>query len=705
VYRIAVLPPLYLLALASALGGRPLLAAQAPEPHLVRTAVVGGYLWAVAVDGHVAYAAIGPRLVAVDVSDREHPRELGQSPPLAGTMTLLAARGGTAFAVVGSRLRMLDVSDPAHMNRLAELDLPRAGIEHRVRILQWVGDRLALGQGPRLLIYDVRHPRAPLLLGVYDHPLVPGSLGSIYRHFDGQRAYAVVLWTDGHMDLHLIDTSDPGHIRPVAALASDEALGDLTGQGRHLYLSLQGESAVGRGRVAVMDLADPASPRELASLPLSVWRARVFLHRDRLYITEFDGWSGLGVRVADVRDPAHPVPGELLELSRRVRVVGADEAGAVLVADGSPYGLAQNIYPDGAALWRLDAPAEGPPLLGQPFRGLAGPRTVAAGRGRAYVAGWDALHILDTTDPAAPRQLAELPGRYFLVATNGTRLLATRTEPPGADLVDVSDPARPRIVASVREPSDPAVPFLAGAKGLWWSGDRLVTTGRNTAVAVFDTSGPGAPRLLGTYAPADLGSVEDGFVDVVVHGRYAYAFEWEKADVYVVDLTDPEEPRALARVGPHLSSRGSHGGWSKRMALSAGYLLVADWERGLRVLDLADLSRPYDVSASSLRGAGVAVDGDRAYLYGLGGLTVARLHGHSAPEAVAEFDLQANYLALDGEFVYAADSYGSFQVWRWTSLTGGRAWLPYVGTMGALHAPAPPPVRAEAAVRGARGRP
>src|SRR5512140_595568 len=59
----------------------PLAAATAAQPTWQTVGQIGGPIQAVAVQGHLAYVGVGPRLVVVDVTDPSSPREVG------GTLT------------------------------------------------------------------------------------------------------------------------------------------------------------------------------------------------------------------------------------------------------------------------------------------------------------------------------------------------------------------------------------------------------------------------------------------------------------------------------------------------------------------------------------------------------------------------------------------------------------------------------------------
>ncbi len=76
----------------------------------------GGVPQAVLVDGPTAYLAVGPRLVAVDVTDPTAPRFLGQSPPASDILYDIVQIGTLVYGAAGQAgLVVLDVADPTNI--------------------------------------------------------------------------------------------------------------------------------------------------------------------------------------------------------------------------------------------------------------------------------------------------------------------------------------------------------------------------------------------------------------------------------------------------------------------------------------------------------------------------------------------------------------------------------------------------------------
>jgi hypothetical protein len=76
----------------------------------------GGMPQAVLIDGSVAYLTVGPRLVAVDVTDPTAPQFMGQSPVLNDVLFDIVQVGARVYGAAGrAGLVALDVSDPTNI--------------------------------------------------------------------------------------------------------------------------------------------------------------------------------------------------------------------------------------------------------------------------------------------------------------------------------------------------------------------------------------------------------------------------------------------------------------------------------------------------------------------------------------------------------------------------------------------------------------
>ncbi|MEZ4640319.1 MAG: hypothetical protein R2873_04400 [Caldilineaceae bacterium] len=124
-------------------------------------------------------------------------------------------------------------------------------------------------------------------------------------------------------------------------------------------------------------------------------------------------------------------------------------------------------------------------------------------------------------------------------------------------------------------------------------------------------------------------------------------------------MGDPLAPRRIARIDTPGSS------W--RVAVDGDTVLVADWEGGVRVIDIARPEDPIEVAAVTEVGISrdVSLIGDLAVVaQDAHGLLLLDLSQPSTPEIMAHFDTPDAAYGVDGTNgrVYVADRLGGLFV-------------------------------------------
>jgi hypothetical protein len=138
---------------------------------------------------------------------------------------------------------------------------------------------------------------------------------------------------------------------------------------------------------------------------------------------------------------------------------------------------------------------------------------------------------------------------------------------------------------------------------------------------------------------------------VYVSGNYAYVADWD-AGLRVIDVSNPSNPREVGYfVTPGLA-------WG--VYVSGNYAYVADGGAGLRVIDVSNPSNPREVGYFDTPGLayGVYVSGNYAYVAdGLAGLRVIDVSNPSNPREVGYFDTPgyAFGVYVSGNYAYVAD--------------------------------------------------
>lgn len=172
----------------------------------------------------------------------------------------------------------------------------------------------------------------------------------------------------------------------------------------------------------------------------------------------------------------------------------------------------------------------------------------------AYLIRRTSLHIIDTSDPTRPVEVGRYQrfGKSFAndvkLVEAGARRFALIADSP-VDVVEVTDPAAPRLVAQIPEESHTLFTEERDGATLAYFGNY------NGECPVYDVTDPAAPRKLGSY-DAEASVVHD----LSVEEGIAYLNAWEKGFL-VVDFTAPATPRLLGSWSL-TPTRTSHSNWT-----------------------------------------------------------------------------------------------------------------------------------------------
>ena len=226
-----------------------------------------------------------------------------------------------------------------------------------------------------------------------------------------------------------------------------------------------------------------------------------------------------------------------------------------------------------------------------------------------------------------------MDGGPYAVFVKGDYAYLALHESDALAIVDVSDPARPKSVATLRDGEGgavleaPSTVFVRGAHA-------YVTSERGDALQIVDVSDPTRPAHAGTLEHGQDGATLGRASSVFVRGDYAYVTSHD-ANVpdalEIADVRNPSRPR-------HVSSFTLSANWPRHVYVKGSHAYVALHGNQVPggVLEAIDLSDPTNpVSAGTIRhdndpdgggGSGarlagansVAVRGDRAYVAALG---------------------------------------------------------------------------------------
>ena len=487
------------------------------------------------------------------------------------------------------------------------------------RIAYVVSDEFGLGT------FDVTHAHAPVALGTS----TPAFKGGFDISVDGSHALVAA----GSNGLHIVDVADLGRPTPVGWIDIEARGTAIAGHRGYVRVSVPGNPAhtdlviidlstpsapvilsqlflpssdavevVGTkayvtagGALHVIDVSNPESPQNIASLPIPNGARELAVSGNQAYVGNLSG-----VYAVNVSNPSGPwitgsLNGGTFGLGATNGAVysvggGLRSIGTTNPASLSLMGTVDDYFSQGVAvlgelavlaspnvdvangegglyLFDLAAPAQ-PQLRAHVAAGSGGNFGVAtSGTIAVTAAGAAGLHVSDIADASHPTPIGWLEGNVRGVAALDEfayARIAVPGNPAHTDLavVDLRTPSDPQIVAQV---------FLPG-------GDAVVAIGSCAYVAtgaqlrIFDVSNPFSPQSVGSVA------IPDGALALSVSSEHAFVGNY--SGVHMVDISNPTAPQVVGTLSGLTFGLASSG---DRMYSVGG---------GLRIVDVSDPTDP-----------------------------------------------------------------------------------------------------------------
>lgn len=145
---------------------------------------------------------------------------------------------------------------------------------------------------------------------------------------------------------------------------------------------------------------------------------------------------------------------------------------------------------------------------------------------------------------------------------------------------DLGDPARPALVDSVAVDARVVADVAVNAEGTLAVATRQQSRSRRDGLVVLDLSDPAHPRVAADY----FETVTGGVLAAAIDGRHAYVVNAGTADLHVIDLSDPADPREVGRWG--LRDRPER--HLQDVAVRDGLAYLSYWDDGLVILDVGN---------------------------------------------------------------------------------------------------------------------
>jgi len=533
----------------------------------------------VAVAGTYAYVADFDRaLRIIDVSDPEHPSEVG-SCDTPDWPWGVAVAGNYAYVANGeSGLRIIEVSDPQHPSEVGSCDTPdwAWGVAVAGNYAYVVGNSGSPDYDGWLRVINVFEPANPSEEGSYDTP--GRALGVAVA---GNYAY-VADWESG---LRIINVSNP--LAPTDAGFYDTP-GNAVGvavAGNYAYV------ANGSSGLRIINVSNPLAPTEAGFYDTPGYADGVAVAGNYAYVADCD----MSLHIINVSDPANPSE------------VGSYDTPVFYWATALAGNYAYAVGWTGLHIIDVSDPAN-PSEVGSYDMGPDSHDVAVAGN-YAYVANtYGGLRIVDISDPAHPTEVGsyDTPGLAHGVAVAGNYAYVADCY-SGLRIVNVSDPNHPTEVSSYDTTGCVAVVAVAGNYAYVPDGE--------TGLRIISVSDPEHPSEVGS---SDTPGYAHG---VEVADSYAYVADGD-GGLRIIDVSDPEHPSEVGSCDTPW--------WDVDIAMEEDYAYVVEGSRGLRIINVSDPEHPTQVGFYDTPdyAYGVAVAEKHAYVAdGNAGLVILRFTG------------------------------------------------------------------------------
>jgi hypothetical protein len=282
--------------------------AEPTDPELLGDYDTNGYLHDMVIADNHAFLTQGRvGLQVLNLSNPENPVRVGGF-QTSGYPGGVAVQGRYAYIVDYStkashgqdklRLQVLDIGIPSTPELVGGCDLIAGEGWERVAVS---GNYAYVSGSAGLQIVDISKPTQPLRVGEYGSGWCVDNVAVSETH-----AYLVENLYDpasgrSNRRLAILDISQPTNVQRVGGLVVPEYSYRLSISGHHAYLTTGPEGLV------VVDVSDPANPREASTLSIKGWALDVAVVEQHIVVgsTGFHDDTGR-VSVIHVGDPAHP---------------------------------------------------------------------------------------------------------------------------------------------------------------------------------------------------------------------------------------------------------------------------------------------------------------------------------------------------------------------------------------------------------------
>lgn len=526
----------------------------------------------------------------------------------------VVVQGNYAYVGEYNAFAVLDLSNRAQPERVGSLTLFSNWIFHdEIKQIAVQGSYAYVAiNSSGLSIIDISNPARPVQVGVFDpdNDVVGVAVVS-------NRAFVQV----GGIGMVIVDVSDP---------QSPKAVGRYGDVWTHVLTIIGSYAYVKTDKVIeVVDLAAPNPTRVAMINNIDDSHPKVQAKRHDVYIIERQHLEGpfykIMLKVYDISNPRTVVE----RAAYTLQTSSSSTYYSLTVLDNYLYVIERNCPETGCTNELRVLEATNPatltevnrmPILKDPIRAF-----VITGNS-ALAADVDELLTLDLTNRSAPRVI----GRYinnFGYAIDGVVAgryvyVSQRSAVAMLQIVDVIDPANPRVVGSLNTPGHGGSLALLGSY-LYQANER--------GMSIIDVRNPFHPVEVARDVPPDQSRV----LDVAVVGNYVYTTN-ENGTLRILDVSNPAVPALVSAAPQQVSSITVVGKYAYTTTYGSTNALVIN--------DIANPRQPVQVGKIELGAiTGVAVVGHYAFVTGSGRLFVVDVAQPANPVVATSIEIGDAY--------------------------------------------------------------
>jgi hypothetical protein len=465
--------------------------------------------------------------------------------------------------------------------------------------------RAYVGEGPRLTVLDIATV-SPTILG--RSTLTGQAVEDVAVVEKGERTYAYVAAGTG--GLRILDVTNPATPLDVASLTLDV--------GPAYHITVAGDYAYVSASVSfqIVDISNPTAPAKKGRYNTGAGPVgRVVSAGDYVYVPA--ALYG-GVQVVKVVNPNYPSRvTSFSTLGGSPRAVVIDGAYAYVVSQSSGGGL---------FLYDISTPQAPAFMRYYPFYNYYAGAVVG---NTLYLLGSDLL-VLDTADPTAITHRGTYPVGQNALAMDVAQengLVYVANDVAGLKIIDVDLTVAER--GYYYPPGEVQVVRLAGDYA-YLGVSRNYDEGK---LRIVDVSNPAAPQERAVYQPLDGGYLAD--VAVTPTADYAYLLydpQSPGSHMHIVDISQPDGPKGMGSIGSPDVELDSPAAF----AVTGAYAYTVGYK--FHVIDLHEPMTPTLVATTASAATDITLHGHYAYLaMRYGGLQVVDIMTPTTPTIVGAY--------------------------------------------------------------------